>query len=201
MEKTIFINENLHQFDISDFEYIGLKRMSEIETDSNNILMVKSLDCYKSAEVVFNFLNKVDKKNYYFLINDFGFIKYSNQFSEKYNLFPIIEEYHETSLIIHDYLNSSKIYVDNNDIQIHCENGVRIYALDELLASLAKYYPKIHSSFVDELEDFSFKMTIKKDNLNNIDESMMTKLLKQFNVKELPNGNKEFYKLKFSYDK
>ena len=201
MEKTIFINENLHQFDISDFEYTGIKKMSEIKTDSENILILKSLDDHETVEVVFSFLNKINQKNYYLLINDFGFIKYSSRFSEKYNLLPIIEEYHEISLIVHEYKISNKIYVDGDDIQMHHENGARICVLTKLLELLQKYYPETHSLFVDELEDFSFKMTIKKDNTKSVDESMMLKLSKQFKVKELKNGNKEFYKLKFSYEK
>jgi len=201
MKNTVFINVNLYQFDINDFEYIGIKKISDIQTDSDNILMLKSLYDYETVEVAFNFFNKIDNKNYYFLINDFGFIKCSNNISEKYNLLPIIDEYHEASLIVYNYRNFNKIDIDHNDIQIHHKEGVRICTLNSMLQLLQKYYPETHSSFIDEMDDFSFKMTIKKNDLKDVDKSMMEKLSKQFNVKESKNGNKEFYKLKFSYEK
>lgn len=201
MKNPIFINESLYQFDISNFEYVGIVNTSGFVFDGQNILMLKSFDDFEKFEVALKFFDRANNKHYYFLIHDFGFIKYSNQLSEKQNLLPIIDEYHEASIIVYNYKNSVKIDVDGDSIQIHHKEGVRICVLSELKELLQKYYPETYTSLIDELDDFSFKMVIKNDNLKNVDESMLSKLSKQFNVKELPNGNKEFYKLKFSYER
>jgi len=201
-DRIIFLNENLDQFDISTCEYIGIEKVSSIpKYNINNVIILKSIDDFDTVEVMFHFVGKTNGKNYYFLINDFGFMKYSVYFSEKYNLLPIIEEYNSVSLSLHAYNNAIKIDIDRDALHIQHKLGMSILSLVDFKDKLSKYYPEVYTSFIDELEDFSYKMIIKKEDLKDIDETMMIKLQKQFSTKTLENGFVEFYKLKFSYEK